>query len=344
MSKYARKQGRGSMAKKVNEAFDRFMSDVVNLSPETVVKARKSRDNLLDNINEFAEDNDFFELYPGFNFHTGSFARKTKCRELDDIDLMVGIASSGATYIANDPWDDVRIMASTTNVAQRECTQKDGTLNSTQVVNRFKRKLEEVREYSRSEIRRNGEAIVLNLISKDWSFDIVPCFHTITESNGRSYYLIPNGKGNWKKTAPDVDKGHVMITNQKHEGKVLPLIRLCKRWNKTKNATTIPSYMLETMIINFVDSVNNLSAVVDENFCKALNYIATNITRPIYDLKDIQGNINTLDGLQQLAIVAKAEVDCKKAKEACWYEVIGDSKRAIGLWGEIFGKDFPRYE
>ena len=332
------------MAKSVNEAFNKFMSGVVNLSPETVVKARKSRDNLLDNINEFSEDNDFFELYHGFNFHTGSFARKTKCRELDDIDLMVGIASSGAVYNVSDLWDDVRITASTTNVAQRGCMRDDGTLNSTKVSNRFKEKLESVREYSRSEIRRNGEAIVLNLISKDWSFDIVPCFHTVLESNGRSYYLIPNGTGNWKKTAPDVDKKYVMTTNQKHEGKVLPLIRLCKRWNKTKNATTIPSYMLETMIINFVDSVDELNDKVNLNFVKALDYVKNNIMRPIYDLKGIQGNINTLDGLQQLAIVAKAVGDCKKAKEACWYEVIGDSKRAIGLWGEIFGKDFPRYE
>lgn len=344
MSKYARKQGRGRMAKKVNEAFDRFMANVVNLSPETVVKARKSRDNLLENINEFSEDNDFFELYSGFNFHTGSFARKTKCRELNDIDLLIGISANGATYNSDDPWDDVHMMASPIDSVQRKCMRDDGTLNSTKVSNQFKEKLEGVREYFKSEIRRNGEAVVLNLISKDWSFDIVPCFRTVVESNGRSYYLIPNGKGNWKKTAPDVDKGHVMLANQKHEGKVLPLIRLCKRWNKTKNATTIPSYMLETMIINFVDSVDKLTNFVGGNFFNALNYIATNVTQPIYDLKGIQGNINTLDGLQQSAIVAKAVGDCKKAKEACWYEGIGDSKRAIGLWGEIFGKDFPSYE
>lgn len=332
------------MAKSVNEAFNKFMSDVVNLSPETVVKARKSRDNLLDNINEFSEDNDFFELYHGFNFHTGSFARKTKCRELDDIDLMVGIASSGAIYNASDPWDDVRIMASAINVAQRGCMRDDGTLNSTKVLNRFKEKLENVREYSKSEIHRNGEAIVLNLISKDWSFDIVPCFHTVAEFDSRSYYLIPNGTGNWKKTAPDVDKKHVMTTNQKHEGKVLPLIRLCKRWNKTKNAKTMPSYMLETMIINFADSVNGLDDRVEFNFCDALDYIANKITNPVYDLKRIQGDINILDYSQKMAIKGKALSDCKKAKEACLEEYFGYQQEAIRTWGEIFGKDFPSYE
>ena len=331
------------MAKTVNDAFEEFMRDTVNLDPDVVFKARESRDNLLENISEFSEDDDFFELHSGFNFHTGSFARKTKCRKLDDIDLLIGISANGATYYSNDPWDNVRITASTTNATQKECTRDDGTLNSTQVSNRFKKKLEGVREYSRSEIRRNGEAIVLNLISKDWSFDIVPCFHTVTESNGRSYYLIPNGDGNWKKTAPDVDKGHVMNTNQEKGGKVLPLVRLCKRWNKTKNATTISSYMLETMVINFADSVKGLTDWIDLNFRDALKYIADNITSPVYDLKKIQGNLNTLSYSDKLVLKDKAQSDYEKACEARGCESDGNQKTAITKWGEIFGEDFPQY-
>ena len=42
------------MAKTVNEAFAEFIRDVVNLDPDTVTEARQSRDNLLDNIKEFA--------------------------------------------------------------------------------------------------------------------------------------------------------------------------------------------------------------------------------------------------------------------------------------------------
>ena len=186
------------MATTVNAAFKEFMKDIVNLDPDVASAARISRDNLLDNISEFDEKDGFFDLYEGFNVHFGSFARKTKCRELDDIDLMIGIAANGATYNQDDPWDNVRITASTTNSAQKDCARDDGTLNSTKVSNRFKSKLESVREYSRSEVRRNGEAVILNLKSKDWSFDIVPCFHTVTESDGRAYYLIPNGQGNWK--------------------------------------------------------------------------------------------------------------------------------------------------
>lgn len=331
------------MASTVNTAFQEFMRDIVNLDPNIVSAARKSRDNLLENIEEFNSNHDFFELYAGYNVHFGSFSRKTKCRELDDIDLMIGISACGATYYSAGSWDDVRITASQTSAAQRDCINEDGTLNSTKVANKFKKKLESVREYSRSEIRRNGEAVILNLKSKDWSFDIVPCFRTEEEYDGRSYYLIPNGRGKWKKTAPDKDKEHVMHTNQSKNGRVLELIRLCKKWNKVKNAKTIPSYMLETMIVNFADSKTSLTNWIELNFRDALKYIAEHIKQPVSDMKEIQGDINNLDIMDQWTISRKAQADYEKACSACEEEQKGNHKNAIKKWGEILGSDFPEY-
>ena len=330
------------MATTVNNAFDEFMKDIVNLDPDVVSKARESRDNLLENIAEFDDEDGFFDLCQDFNVHFGSFARKTKCRELDDIDLMIGIAANGATYNSSDPWDDVHITASTTNQAQKDCTREDGTLNSTQVINKFKSKLKHVREYSRSDIHKSGEAVVLNLTSKDWSFDIVPCFHTVTESNGRSYYLIPNGKGNWKKTDPLKDKEHVTNTNKDKEGRVLELIRLCKKWNNVKKATTIPSYLLETMIINYCDSQTTLSQFIDYRFRDALKYIADNIMNSVSDMKEIQGDINTLSDSDRSKLKEKANNDYQKACDASNAET-KDQEKAIKLWGEILGEDFPSY-
>ena len=330
------------MVTTVNKAFDEFMKDIVNLDPDVVSKARESRDNLLENIAEFDDEDGFFDLYEGYNVHFGSFARKTKCRELNDIDLMIGIAANGATYNSSDPWDDVHITASTTNQAQKDCTREDGTLNSTQVINKFKSKLKHVREYSRSDVHKSGEAVVLNLTSKDWSFDIVPCFHTVTESDGRSYYLIPNGKGNWKKTDPTKDREHVTNTNKDNDGRVLELIRLCKKWNNVKKATTIPSYLLETMIINYCDSQTTLSQFIDYRFRDTLKYIADNIMNSVSDMKEIQGDINTLSDTDKSKLKEKANNDYQKACEASEMETVNQEK-AIKLWGEILGGDFPTY-
>lgn len=332
------------MATTANNAFSEFMKNIVNLDADVVSNARSSRDNLLENIAEFDNADGFFNLYQGFNVHYGSFARKTKCRELNDIDLMIGISADGATYNANDPWDNMKITASTINAAQIECARDDGTLNSTQVSNKFKDKLKNVREYSRSEIRRSGEAVILNLKSKDWSFDIVPCFHTVTESDGRAYYLIPNGSGNWKKTDPLKDREHVTNTNTEKDGLVLELIRLCKKWNKVKNAKTLPSYLLETMIINHCDEESELSQWIDIRFKNTLKYIADHITSPVYDMKDIQGNINTIDILDKYTLKEKAQSDYEKACEAIKYETKEkDHKKSINKWREIFGGDFPTY-
>lgn len=332
------------MATTVNNAFGEFMQDVVNLDPDVTSEARKSRDNLLSNISEFDDVDDFFDLCDSYNVHFGSFARRTKCRDLDDVDLMIGIAANGATYNSFNPWDNVKIIASTTNKAQKDCANDDGSLNSTLVTNKFKKKLENVREYSRSQVRRNGEAVILNLISKEWSFDIVPCFHTVTESNGRAYYLIPNGSGNWKKTDPIKDKEHVTSTNQSKNGRVLDLIRLCKRWNITKNAKTIPSYLLETILINYCDSETELSQWIDVRFKNALKYISEQIISSVYDLKEIQGDINTLPWTDRFTLQAKAKADYDKACEASNAELNEkDQKKAINKWGEVMGGEFPTY-
>ena len=332
------------MANTVNKAFEEFMRDSVNLDPDIVSSGRDSRDNLLSNIAEFSEKNGFFKLWKDKNIQFGSFARKTKCRELDDIDLMICISADSATYSSfGRTWDNIVIIPCV-NEAHKECIDDYGYLSSTKVLNRFKKELQNVREYSRSELNRRGEAVVLNLISKDWSFDIVPCFLTSEDSYGKQYYLIPNGNGNWKKTDPAIDRDHIIQTNQSHDGKVLELIRLVKKWNKVKNVKTMPSYLLETMVINYCDSISSLNNYIDLRFRDCLLYIANHILNNVYDLKRIQGNINDLSTDDQYAVKQKAQNDYDKACAASDFEMTQkDMNKSISKWGEIFGSDFPTY-
>ena len=156
--------------------------------------------------------------------------------------------------------------------------------------------------------------------------------------------MIPNGNGNWKKTDPLKDKAHVTNTNQNKDGRVLDLIRLCKKWNKVKNAKALPSYLLETMIINHCDDKDELSPWIDFRFRDALKYIADHITSSVYDMKEIQGDINTLDVLEKYTLKNKAQSDYEKACEAIKYETEEkDHKKSINKWREILGGDFPTY-
>lgn len=64
---------------------------------------------------------------------------------------------------------------------------------------------------------------------------------------------------------------------------------------------------------------------------------------PVYDMKEIQGNINTLDFSDKYAIQQKAKVDYYKACEAWEAEKREDHKDAIKIWREICGNYFPTY-
>lgn len=327
----------------VNAAFSEFMKNSVNLDPEITQQARTSRDNLLSNIAEFSNSDDFFNLCLDFNLHYGSFSRKTKCRELNDIDLMIGISADGATYNSLQPWNEITMIASERNECQIACIDDSGLLNSIKVLNIFKKKLSGLRDYCRSDIKRNYEAIVLNLTSKDWSFDIVPCFYTTTESNGRNYYLIPNGKGGWKKTDPRIDRESVKQANAQSNGRLLELVRLIKYWNQITWGCDIPSYLLEVILINYSQQTA-LNTYIDIRFRDALYYLHNDIMNDIYDPKQIQGNINDLIYADRLALRKKIYDNYLIANEAIRLETIEiDHKKSINKWKEIFKNEFPSY-
>lgn len=110
-----------------------------------------------------------------------------------------------------------------------------------------------------------------------------------------------------------------------------------------KNAKTLPSYMLETMIVNFADSQAELSQWIDLRFRDALKYIADHIMSPVYDMKEIQGDINNLSFSDKWTLQQKAQTDYEKACAARQDEIENNHKEAIKKWGEILGSDFPTY-
>jgi hypothetical protein len=235
---------RGLMSTTVNNAFYEFMRDKVNLDSGQTNKAKSSRDNLIENINNFSGDFDFFTVYSKKILKYGSFERKTKIRPVDDIDLMICLSGEGTrTYTENSA--TIYINGSIKDSDNNLLTQGTKFLNSTKVINRFIVKISELKDYSKAEMHKNQETATLQLRSYPWNFDIVPSFYTDTE-----VYLIPDGLGNWKKTNPRIDNSRTKLTNQKYNGNFLNLIRLFKYWNNRKITLKISSYLLECIILN----------------------------------------------------------------------------------------------
>lgn len=148
-----------------------------------------------------------------------------------------------------------------------------------------------------------------------------------------------------EKTNPKIDRDRVKQINSKCNGYALNLIRLAKYWNKRPTMASMPSYMLEAMVLNYCESKTDFSQYVDVEFRGLLYYIYQNIYNSVYDPKGIQGNINTLTISQKQSIYQRAYSDYGKAYSAIYAETQEkDQGKAIKLWREVLGGNFPKYE
>lgn len=331
------------MAKTVNAAFATFLNDTVNLDKDQTKIARGSRDWLLSQIRLFQNDETFPKSYGEKDIHFGSFARKTKTRPLDDIDLMICLSGQGSTY--HEYGDRIEIKANLNTNLKNLCNDGTDILNSRKIINKFLAKLNDIPQYQNAEIKRNLQAAVLSLKSYDWAYDIVPCFFTAPIADGRTFYLIPDGKGNWMFTDPRKDRERTTTINQQHDGYVLNVIRSVKYWNKRPIMPSMSSSMLETMILDYYEkTTTEISKWVDIEFIRVLQYIRDNIWYEVKDPKNIQGNINSLSQEHKQKIADKANEHYQIAISARNYEKTENHKSAINEWIKIFGGNFPKYE
>jgi hypothetical protein len=333
------------MARNVIEAFNTFLIDIVNLEPEQTKKARSSRDWLVEQIETFPTDANMFpNIYKEQNIFYGSFSRRTKKRPLDDIDIMICLKADGCTYNESSTKIEITVPENATRFKDY-VNDRTAILNSRKLINAFVTKLADIPQYKKAEIKRNLEAATLNLQSHEWIFDIVPCFFTTEDVYNRTYYLIPDGDGNWKKTDPRLDSERLTKLNKTHGGNLLNVIRAAKYWNKRPTMPTMDSYLLENIILDYYSEKETVaSEFVDIELVDVLLAIHRRIYRQVNDPKKIQGNLNNLSAEDKKKIFDRAYEDYVRAFEAREMEKAKRDKDSINKWIEVFGDKFPKYE
>lgn len=331
------------MATTVISAFNEFLKEKVNLDPEDTKAARLDRDNLRTRIQGLQNSVDYFPtLYTEADINYGSFSRRTKKRPLDDVDMFFCLMAQGAVY--ND-YDQNNITVTIENTASNlyQYTKDDNkTISSIKILNKFKRSLENIYQYRNAEVNRRQEVVLLDLTSKDWSFDIAPCFRTV-EQYGKSFYLIPNGTGDWKKADPRIDKNRTITINQQNNGNILNLIRIIKYWNNRATMHTMSSYLLENIILNYYQYRTDCSSFVDLSLADIFHHISLAVYQVVPDPKGFQGDLNNLTYEQRVSISTRAHQDYLKALEARRLEQNKYEQPSINKWREIFGLEFPAY-
>src|SRR5258708_2246208 len=123
----------------VAAALDLYRSNNVDLDSDDLSASKNSKDYLVEQITRISTNvEDFPTLYHGsYHLPYGSSARRTKVQPLDDIDMMQVLHACGGwmTYVApymysiKIPSSQVPLWAST----------DDGSVNSTKVLNKFKK-------------------------------------------------------------------------------------------------------------------------------------------------------------------------------------------------------------
>lgn len=332
------------MATTVVAAIDPLLRDSINLEPDVVKSARDSRDWLIAQISAWPEKADEFPpLYKAINLHYGSFARGTKIRPLDDIDLLIGLKGLGTTY-ATEAGGTVKLKVPEGIVLRQLCHDGTDELNSRKVINTFVTRLKHIPQYQHAEIKRNQVAAVLNLLSYPWSFDIVPSFMTAPESDDRTYYIIPDGNGHWMKTDPRIDAQRTASINARHGGHLWNVMRLIKFWNKRRSVRTMPSYVLECMVLGLYErQLNEVSARPEREIPRLLGHISLSVMGNYEDPKRIQGNINPLSHDERSEVSSKASDHARSAQAALDAQARGEEREAIRHWREVFGTDLPAY-
>ncbi len=137
------------MATTVISAFDEFLKNTVNLDSEQTNLARNSRNWLIDRIHNFPiNDLSFPTLYSEKDISFGSFARRTKKRPLDDIDIMICLSAMGGVYYEYTDKIELTINENVKSL-KNLCNPSTNTLNSIKVVNKFVSALKEIEHYKK---------------------------------------------------------------------------------------------------------------------------------------------------------------------------------------------------
>lgn len=250
----------------------------------------------------------------------------------------MAFSANGTTY--TEPVFGTTYTLNTENgTSKLKALSDNGVLNSRKVVNKIVSSLSKIEHYQKAEIHRRQEAVTLELDSYEWKFDIVPAFYTTS-----GLYLIPDGEGNWKATDPRIDQDNVTNVNQKHDSKILQIIRTLKYWQKRANMPTMSSYFFETMILNYFNSQVKISDWIDENMINFLGYLENEIYNSVNDPKGFQGDLNHLSFEEKCKVSEKIKSTKYKALKA-YHEETSEKNisKSILLWREIFGSDFPKY-
>jgi len=189
---------------------------------------------------------------------------------------------------------------------------------------------------STPDISRSGQAVSIRFT--DFVVDVVPAF-----SRQGGGYLIPNSiTTSWLSTDP---KKHVELmasSNSRNEGRVVPLVKMIKGWNKS-SGSYFRSFHLEVLAMEILNGVtiSDYPSGARYFFDKGRTLITQKNLDPAGYGDDVGSYINTQQKVQEA--IAKFQLAYDRALKAEAYANQGSIAEAVAMWQKVFGGYFPNY-
>ena len=292
------------MAKTILESFRELKTnlEITELQQSTVSTRQQNVRNAVES-----------ELNVLDSFLTGSYSRHTMIAPLKEADIDIFIILDVQYYYHYNG-------------------QNGGQAGLLDLVKRILRKT-----YSKTpDTSRNGQAVTIQFT--DFMVDVVPAF-----SCQRGGYFIPNSiTQSWIFTDPKKHVEIMSVANKKHDGDLVPLIKMIKAWNRTIN-DHFRSFHLEVMALQILDGVkiSDYPSGVRYFFDKGRSYVKQKNPDPAGYGGDVGSYLNTREKIDDA--VSRFETAYTRAIKAEDYANRDDIKEAVSMWRKIFGDYFPAY-
>ncbi len=170
--------------------------------------------------------------------------------------------------------------------------------------------------------------------------EIVPADFS-RESNSYKIYDIPDCAGGWMKASPDAHNAYVRWADDKHSGKVKPLIRFIKAW-KFCRAVPISSFYLELRVAKYASEEKSIIYEYDvRNVFKLLwDCQLANMQDPMNVSGYITASRTDAARVDALSKLSTAFARAENAREESRKGKVSD---AFYWWRLLYDGEFPAY-
>ena len=190
----------------------------------------------------------------------------------------------------------------------------------------------------RNELRRNGQAVTLYY--KTWpNVDVVPVSRVVDDDGQICYYTVPDMKTEtWLQSRPRRHSRNMRERAGSVGEKFRQVICMMKHWNRT-NGNLLESYHIEAMALQAINYDSEYSWMVSSFFKE----MSSRVRSGFYYLGD---DISVYLTWQVRDRVVNMLSSAAEIASTAWYHTYGEHnehEKAIGLWRDIFGYQFPKH-